>query len=115
MGLKEGVKYDQEKPDWSLLELSAVEQVVKVLTHGARKYDRDNWKKVPEARNRYFAAAMRHLTAYQRGEKIDRDSGLPTLAHTMCCLIFLICFDMMKPVIVVPSTTEVNLKREKWL
>jgi len=41
-----GVKYDSGKPDYTLLPLDALEQVVEVLTFGAAKYDRDNWKKV---------------------------------------------------------------------
>jgi hypothetical protein len=85
----EGRKDDQGKPDWSLLDLSVVESVVKVLTHGAKKYDRENWRKVPDARNRYFAACLRHLKAWQSGEILDSESGENHLAHATCCLIFL--------------------------
>jgi hypothetical protein len=71
-----------------------VEEVVKVLSMGAKKYSRANWVMVPDAKNRYFAAAMRHLRAWQDGEKSDEDSKLNPLAHAMCCLIFLLWFDM---------------------
>ena len=83
----EGIKFDHDKPDWTLLDLDIIEDVVKVLTYGAKKYDRDNWHKVDK--NRYFAAAMRHITDYQRGEKADPETGLSHLAHAQCCLIFL--------------------------
>lgn len=84
---KGGIKYDGEKPDWSLLDLSLVEDVVKVLTYGARKYSPDNWQKVEK--ERYFAAAMRHIAAYQAGEACDSETGISHLAHAQCCLHFL--------------------------
>ena len=43
-----GVKYDQDKPDYSLLPYGALEQVVQVLTYGSKKYDRNNWEHVPD-------------------------------------------------------------------
>ena len=76
-----GTKYDQEKADWSLVDLQIVEDMAMVLTHGAKKYDRHNYYKV-EA-HRYLAALMRHLTAWQNGELTDIDSGLHHLAHAM--------------------------------
>lgn len=85
-----GMKFDGNKPDWALLPLNATEEVVKVLTYGAIKYAPDNWKKVPNAENRYFAAAMRHLVEHRRGEEIDPESGLPHLAHAICSLMFLL-------------------------
>ena len=88
-----GYKADEDKPDWSLLPLDVVEDSVRVLTVGALKYSPDNWKLVEGARDRYFAAAMRHLTAWQFGELTDRETGLPHLAHASCCLLFLQWFD----------------------
>ena len=88
----EGVKYDQEKPDYSLVPFGAMDQVVKVLTYGAKKYDRFNWEKV-ESR-RYQAAALRHISAYMQGEKIDPESGVNHLAHAICSILFLTDFDL---------------------
>jgi len=88
-----GRKDDKEKPDWSLMPFKVLTEVVKVLTFGKRKYERNNWKHVNDARNRYFAAAQRHLTEWQSGELIDEESGLHHLAHACCCLIFLMWFD----------------------
>lgn len=85
----EGEKFDQEKPDWSLLPVQPIEDTVKVLTFGAKKYSRDNWKRVPNAGDRYYAAAMRHLIAWRKGEKLDEETGLSHLSHCICCLIFL--------------------------
>ncbi len=94
--LKTGVKYDQDKPQWTLVPFKALDEVVKVLTIGARKYAPDNWKKVPNARQRYIDAAFRHMSAYAAGEKLDDETGKSHLAHAMCCLLFLLAFDLDK-------------------
>lgn len=36
-----------------------------------------------------IAAAMRHLAAWRDGEQLDEESGLPHLAHALCCIVFL--------------------------
>ena len=91
--LVEGRKFDQEKLRWDLVPWDSVEQIVDVLTYGAKKYAPDNWKSVPEGRTRYFAALCRHLFAWWRGEKIDPESGKPHLAHAGCCVLFLLFID----------------------
>jgi len=92
--LKTGVKFDQEKPQWTLVPFKAFDHVVEVLTIGARKYAPDNWKKVPNARQRYIDAAFRHMSAYAGGEKLDAETGKNHLAHAACCLLFLLAFDL---------------------
>ena len=87
-----GIKHDKEKDAWSLLPLEVLRDVVKVLMLGAKKYSPDNWKYVLP-KERYFDACLRHLTAWQAGEKKDPESGLSPLAHAICCLIFLLWHD----------------------
>jgi len=89
---KEGVKYDKTKPDYSLLPPTALDDVVKVLTFGAEKYDRWNWKKLDNLEDRYFAAAQRHLWAVMRGETHDPESGGHHYAHALCCIMYLLEF-----------------------
>lgn len=88
-----GFKADGDKPRWDLLPWGPVEDVVEVLTFGAREYAPDNWQKVENPRRRYFAAAVRHIAAWWRGERLDPKSGKPHLAHAGCCLLFLAWFD----------------------
>jgi len=85
-----GVKFDQDKLDWSLLPLEPIEEVVKVLMFGSKKYSPNNWKHIEDHERRYYNAAMRHLTAWQKGEKVDYETGLSHLAHALCCLTFLL-------------------------
>jgi hypothetical protein len=86
----QGVKYDSDKLDWSLVPVDSMEKVIEVLMFGAKKYAPGNWKKVEDAERRYYNAAMRHLTATQRGEELDPETGLAHLAHAACCLLFLL-------------------------
>lgn len=76
-----GAKVDAGKTMWNLLPLDVVEGVAKVMTFGATKYTVDGWKEVPQAKERYFSAMMRHWMAMQRGEYVDPDSGLPHWMH----------------------------------
>ncbi len=89
----EGRKYDNDKPDYTLLPWDAVEDVVRVLDFGAKKYARDNWRYVDDAGIRYLAAAFRHLAAHARGEDIDPESGISHLAHAGCCVLFLLSLE----------------------
>ena len=88
-----GVKHDTGKLRWDLLPLGTAEPIVHVLTFGAVKYGPNNWKRVRPFRDRYYAALMRHLKAWQSGEKLDPETQLPHLAHAGCCLIFLLWWE----------------------
>lgn len=88
-----GRKDDQGKPSWSLLPWAALAEVVAVLDLGAAKYEPDNWKYVPNARQRYTDAALRHLTAWMRGQPRDPETNRSHLAHAACCILFLLWLD----------------------
>ncbi len=86
---KTGLKYDNEKPRLGLTPMLALTEVAKVLTYGAKKYAPDNWRKVANLQERYYDAALRHLTEYKYN-KIDPESNLPHLAHCICSLMFML-------------------------
>lgn len=91
-----GMKFDQEKPRFDLLDPDALEGVAKVLTFGAKKYAAHNWRN-GIAYSRVTAALMRHMAAIQRGEDIDPESGLPHIDHLGCCWMFLSNFMKTRP------------------
>lgn len=90
---EQGRKDDSSKRRYSLLPKGAVNSVVDVLEFGSKKYADNNWQKVPDAKTRYYDAAMRHLDAWLNGDLKDAETGLPHLAHAICCLMFLMWFD----------------------
>lgn len=93
------VRYDLIPHEWE-------EQLAKLLTAGALKYDDDNYKKSigkPESahfRKGCLASARRHLAAWQRGEMIDKEllekSGykIHHLTQASWNLLVLLLYDM---------------------
>mgnify|MGYP000945072593 CR=1 FL=1 len=81
-----GAKDDKTKPIAGELVLGfprALEALVAVATYGANKYSRGGYLHVNNFDVRYLDAAMRHLLSYGRGDKTDKESGLPHLAHCL--------------------------------
>lgn len=89
-----GRKYDIGKPMYNLLPTDALEEVVKVLTYGAIKYNepinQENWRFVDTPQMRYFNACMRHVMSDKKGEEIDPESNLYHLAHAVSSLLFML-------------------------
>lgn len=82
-----GKKYDKGKLRWSLLPWKQLEEVVKVLEFGAKKYGINNWQKVETPR--YKDALLRHVLAMIMGEVFDEESGFRHSTHAICCLLFI--------------------------
>ena len=105
-----GNKDDLDKLKWDLLPMDVIEDVVKVLTYGAKKYSDDNWKLIDNPINRYYSAMMRHLIDWKvYNEQNDKESGLPHLAHALCCLVFINWFSKHNKIEKVSTTTIVAI------
>ena len=94
-----GLKFDTEKPDWSLMPWPALSEVVHVLTFGEQKYNPNggnpaNWRHVEGWDKRYFSASIRHLLAWMEGDTLDTETGCNHLAHAACCILFMLSKDM---------------------
>lgn len=77
-----GTKYDDNKLDYTLIPPHALQELARNLTEGLKKYrERDNWKKVPNAQERYLKALYRHLEAHRRGEIYDTESSAENMPH----------------------------------
>jgi hypothetical protein len=92
-----GPKYDTGKPRFSLLPKGVVYEVVRVLEFGATKYHVESWKQVPNGRQRYYDAMMRHIEYWWGGETYDKETGIHHLAHATCNAFFLIWKDFNEP------------------
>lgn len=81
-------RFNTGKSKWSLVDMDALEPMVKVLEFGAQKYEANNWKKgLPFTQ--ILDSLLRHTQAIMRGEDIDQESGLPHIGHIMCNAMFL--------------------------
>lgn len=87
-----GRKDDAGKAQLRLLPWEALAEVAAVLEYGVKKYSEGNWKQVPDGRNRYLDAALRHLGALAAGQELDPESGLHHAAHAACSVLFLLHF-----------------------
>lgn len=80
--MPEGMKFDSEKPRAGLVLggfSTALLEVSKVGTFGAKKYAPNNWKLVnPE---RYIDALFRHLFQWMGSDPNDSETGISHLAH----------------------------------
>lgn len=83
------LKADGNKNQLELLPFRAIEQVGLVLTYGATKYSKHNWRKGFNW-TRLAGAALRHLFAFMKGEDLDPESGISHLAHSATNVLFLL-------------------------
>lgn len=93
---EKGKKFDNGKPRWDLMPLDVIEEIVKVLTFGAKKYGPNNWQNVEPFKDRYFAALQRHLVKWQQGCLYDEEffdiygKKISHLAFAGCNIVFLL-------------------------
>lgn len=83
-----GARYNDDKPDYSLIPMHLLEGTARVFMYGKKKYAAWNWAKgmawcVP------YSCALRHLFAWFRGEEIDPESGQSHLDHVICNILML--------------------------
>lgn len=86
--VNETVKYDQGKPDFTLIPQEALLEVAKVFTHGAGKYGVFNYSHGTNYR-RYIAACFRHVNSWLKGEDID-ESGTNHLSNAIASLMMVL-------------------------
>lgn len=88
---KKGTKYDDGKIRTDLMKPEALLGLAEVLTFGAKKYGDRNWEQGIDY-SRVYAAALRHLLAWFKGEDNDDETGMSHLDHAACCIHFLQTF-----------------------
>ena len=81
---EEFIKHDIGKARYDLLPPELLEETAQVLAYGAAKYSANNWAAGADW-GRYFAAMMRHLWAWWRGEDNDPETG--AVAPCTCGLL----------------------------
>lgn len=101
-----GMKLDTDKLAYHLVDDAAEAEMVAVLTFGAIKYNPGNWALVEDAEARYYSAARRHLRASRKGEVLDPETHLATLASAACCIHFLLALEMRRHPELVNSLPE---------
>ena len=91
--MSEGKKYDEGKLRWNLLPIEIVEKIVEVYEFGANKYGENTWQNLSGGQERCYAALLRHLCSWRKGDKIDDESGLNHLQHCIWNLMAMLHFE----------------------
>ena len=78
------LRFNQGKPDWTLLDYESLLPAVNVMTFGATKYARENWKLPVDDPKQHLQSAMRHLIAMIQGQEIDFDSNCEDCKRGSC-------------------------------
>ena len=81
-------RFNEGKLDWTLLDFEALEPLVKVMTYGAKKYERNNWKLPCDNEIEPLQSAMRHLISLISGEETDAESKELHSGHIMANMMF---------------------------
>lgn len=95
-GRGQGLRYNQGKLRYDLVEPHAHRDMVEVLTDGAIKYKPKNWTN-GMAWSSVIASLKRHITAFELGEDYDPESNRLHLAHAACNIHFLNAFYYIFP------------------
>lgn len=69
-----------DKNRWELIPLDCLDDIARVYTEGAKKYDDNTWKQLENGYERYKGALLRHLCAAET-ETFDEDTGCRHLAQ----------------------------------
>lgn len=85
--IEKGLRFNEGKRKWSLVDYKSLEPMVEVLEFGAKKYTPDNWKKGLDKKE-ILESMMRHLTALMDGETHDKESGIHHIGHIGCNYLF---------------------------
>ncbi len=83
-----GIRENEGKPRWSLVDFESFESMVKVLEQGAEKYGKYNWQKGLKV-TETAESLLRHIFSFLAGNDIDADSGLEHIGHIQANAMFL--------------------------
>jgi hypothetical protein len=93
MSESKGLRYNEGKLRWSLLQWKALVEVLKVTEMGAEKYSPRNWEKGLSYSDTYDSA-QRHLVKWYLKEDNDEESKLSHLAHAAWNCLTLLEFEL---------------------
>lgn len=96
---QQAMRFNKGKPELSyMLEADvAMKGMCAGFAFGAIKYDRGDWKNGLDP-TEIIDSLLRHLMAYQTGQALDSESGLPHVDHITCNAVFLATFGVREDV-----------------
>ena len=90
-----GLRYDTGKLRLDLLPPEWEEALAQVMTHGVKKYAERNWELGMDW-SKVYGPLRRHVLAWLKGEELDRESGLPHMAHVAWNALALMVYEQRR-------------------
>lgn len=94
------MKRVKRKRDWSLMPLSVFGEIIDVMQWANERpdsaYTPGSWREMPDWREAYSSALLRHLDEFQQGRERDHESNLRSLAHAGSCIAIMIARSQME-------------------
>lgn len=88
-----GVRFNENKLRYDLIPQEIIDELAKVFTFGAVKYDEENWKNFNEKQQKeIMASLLRHIYAHKKNEIFDKETGCTHLGHAACNIAFILHF-----------------------
>jgi 5'(3')-deoxyribonucleotidase len=91
-----GLRFNEGKLRYDLVDAWAHEQMVKVLTYGSNKYSDRNWE-AGMPWSKIISSLKRHLAGIEKGEDYDPETGELHAAHLACNAHFLTAYYKLYP------------------
>lgn len=107
---EEGLRYNDGKARYDLLEPYAIEQLVKVFTQGSLKYKPRNWE-LGMSWSSVLASLKRHIAAFEKGEDFDKESGNYHMAHAAWNALALVSYYKLAPTMDDRQHSYLNTKK----
>ena len=84
---EKAARFNEGKPQWSLIHFKSLEPMIRVLEFGTLKYAPRNWQKSMPL-DKILESMQRHLAALFDGEEVDSESGISHMGHIQANAMF---------------------------
>lgn len=88
---EQALRYNGNKTLHELIDPMVADLMAQVLTHGAKKYARENWR-IGMPFSETLGSLKRHINDFELGFDTDEESELPNLAHALVNAMFLLVY-----------------------
>lgn len=77
------LRFNENKPKWSLIHYKSLEPMIRVLEFGEKKYGAFNWQKPGLEPKEILESLQRHLASLMDGQDLDKETKLHHIGHIM--------------------------------
>lgn len=91
------LRFNNGKLRYDLLDAYAIQELVRVFSKGAEKYEDGNWLKGGMKTSVMLASLKRHIAAFELGEDIDPETGCHHMAHAAWNALAVVTYSKYHP------------------